>query len=179
PAAAPAETPADGADAVPLAAAVPAAEQPAVAPLAQAALGGGGRYDLLVEQLGGRPTPACGFAIGLERISMHLREHAIAPAPENRPKVFIAQLGEQARRRSLHIIEELRRAGIVVRHNLSKPSLKTQLELANKYGATHTLIIGQKEVQDGTAIVRDMESGIQETIDQRKIRSEVEKIMKA
>lgn len=148
---------------------------------AQTALGGGGRYDLLFEQLGGHPTPACGFAIGLERVASHLRSIAAentASRPLDRPRVFVAQLGEQARRRALHIIEDLRRAGIVVRHHLGKPSLKAQLELANKYGTTHAFIIGQKEVQDGTIIVRDMESGIQETIDQKKVRVEVEKIMK-
>lgn len=148
---------------------------------AQSALGGGGRYDLLIEQLGGRATPACGFALGLERIAAHVRAlqgmHDPATDPD-RPRIFIAQLGEQARRRALHVIEDLRRSGLIVRHHLGKPSLKSQMELANKYGATHTFIIGQKEVQDGTVIVRDMESGIQETIDQRKIRVEAEKIMK-
>lgn len=148
---------------------------------AQAALGGGGRYDLLFEQLGGRPTPACGFALGLERIAAHIREkegHYDPATDPNRPRIFIAQLGEQARRRALHVIEDLRKDGFVVRHHLGKPSLKSQMELANKYGTTHTFIIGQKEVQDGTVIVRDMESGIQETIDQRKIRAEVEKLAK-
>lgn len=149
---------------------------------AKIALGGGGRYDRLIEQLGGRPTPASGFAIGLERVVTLMREKekggVSSSASEEGSKIFIAQLGEQARRRALLIVEELRRAGIIVRHNLGKPSLKAQLELANKYGTTHTLIIGQKEVQDGTMIVRDMESGIQETIDQKKVRVEVEKILR-
>jgi histidyl-tRNA synthetase len=158
-----------------------APEGEGVAPLpAQLALGGGGRYDGLLEQLGGNPTSACGFGIGLERVASLLRaqEAGGETLDPDRPKVFIAQLGEQARRRALRLIEDLRRAGIIVRHQLGKPSLKAQMELANKFGATHTVIIGQKEVQDGTVIVRDMESGIQETIDQKKLKSEVERIMK-
>ena len=146
---------------------------------AQSALGGGGRYDLLVEQIGGRPTPACGFAIGLERVAtlQNAIRHPKKKGAQTR-KIYLAQLGEQARRRALCIVEDLRRSGIFITHDLSKSSLKTQLELANKNGSSHTLIIGQKEVQDGTIIVRDMESGIQEIIDQRKVLSEVEKILK-
>ena len=146
----------------------------------QSALGGGGRYDSLVEQMGGRPTPACGFALGMERVI-----HAIPKAKpiENglvvkSPKMYFAQLGDQARRRSLCLIEELRKKGVTLDFNLAKTSLKTQLELADKVQATHTIIIGQKEVQDGTAIIRDMDSGIQETIDQKKIYQEVMKKLK-
>ncbi len=148
---------------------------------AQAALGGGGRYDLLVEQLGGRPTPACGFAIGLERVATMIKRDAQGASKQiqGKKRVYLAQLGEQARRKALHIIEDLRRFGVVISHDLSKASLKTQLELANRIGATHTLIIGQKEVQDGTVIIRDMESGIQEIIDQKKVTSEVKKMLES
>lgn len=157
---------------------------------AQSALGGGGRYDLLIEQLGGQSTPAAGFALGMERIAAaveriaHAKAVALAsgtapadlPAP-SKPVVFFAHLGEQARRRVLKLIEELRQGGIVVRHNLAKSSLKAQLELANKYNSTHTLILGQKEVQDGTVLIRNMESGIQEIVDQKKVRQAIVKIL--
>lgn len=147
---------------------------------AQSALGGGGRYDLLIEQLGGPATPACGFALGLERIVLVLKEknkeHAILTDTSKAP-IFFAQLGKQARQRALRLLEELRREKIFVHHNLGKPSLKVQLELANKYGVTHTLILGQKEVQDGTIIIRNMESGIQEIVDQKKLVHEVKKML--
>lgn len=149
----------------------------------QSALGGGGRYDGLVEQMGGRPTPACGFALGMERVIHAMPK--VKPAvvaegamPVKTPRMYFAQLGDQARRRSLCLIEDLRRKGVTVDFNLAKTSLKTQLELADKVQATHTIIIGQKEVQDGTAIIRDMDSGIQETIDQKKIYQEVMKKLK-
>lgn len=149
----------------------------------QSALGGGGRYDGLFEQLGGRPTPACGFALGMERVLYAMpKAKPVQPVEgmmiEKTPKMFFAQLGDQARRRVLLLIEELRRKGVTVDFNIAKTSLKAQLELADKAGATHTIIIGQKEVQDGTAIIRDMDSGIQETIDQKKIYQEVMKKLK-
>ncbi|MEK7084407.1 MAG: histidine--tRNA ligase [Patescibacteria group bacterium] len=141
------------------------------------ALGGGGRYDLLTEQLGGPHTPACGFSLGLERIAQCVRRRGVAVPDDGMPKIFFAQLGEQARRRTLFLIERLRREGVVLLHNLGKSSLKNQLEYANKLKATHALILGQKEVQDGTVIIRDMDSGIQEIVDQKKLRQEIEKIL--
>ncbi len=147
---------------------------------AQSALGGGGRYDSLVEQLGGRPTPAAGFSLGLERVASLLKkkEPPELRGKEMERKIFFAQLGEQARRRALYLIEEIRRKGITVGFNLAKTSLKSQLEIANKMGSTHTVILGQKEVQDGTVIIRDMDSGIQEIVDQRKIEAEIRKLLK-
>lgn len=145
----------------------------------QSALCGGGRYDGLLEQLGGTPTPACGFSVGIERVLTQLRKKQQAE-PEQKVvenRMYFAQLGEQARRRALSIIEDLRRKGIRVGFHLSKSSLKQQLELADKQGATHAIILGQKEVQDGTVIIRDMDSGIQEIVDQKKIAKEIEKIL--
>ena len=146
---------------------------------AQSALGGGGRYDLLIEQLGGQPTPAAGFALGLERVfaAVERYEQKLEVKLDGKPVIFFAQLGEQARRRALKLIEELRQGGIIVRHNLAKSSLKNQLELANKYNTTHTLILGQKEVQDGTVLIRNMESGNQEIVDQKKIKQAILKIL--
>lgn len=145
---------------------------------AQSALGGGGRYDLLIEQLGGQPTPGCGFAIGIERVISALRkqnEEQGIHLPDGKEKVFFAQLGEQAKRKALGLIENLRRNKIKVYHNLGKKSLKAQMELADKYKVLYTLILGQKEVQDGTLIIRDMESGIQEIVDQKKLKQQLEK----
>lgn len=150
---------------------------------AQSALGGGGRYDSLVEQMGGQPTPGCGFAIGIERVVNLLRRRAEAKSTENNEEkmpldksiFYLAQLGDQAKQKALRTIEDLRRAGIKVYHNLGKSALKAQLEQANKIRAAYTLILGQKEVQDGTVIIRDMESGIQEIVDRKKLRQAIDK----
>lgn len=145
---------------------------------AQSALGGGGRYDQLVEQLGGRPTPAAGFAIGLERVISVLRRQADEGKLKIKAeisKIYFAQLGEQARRRTLSLIEQLRKNGIITHHHLGKTSLKAQMEMADKFKVVYSLILGQREVQDGTVIIRDMESGIQEIVDQKKLRATLEK----
>ncbi len=137
------------------------------------ALGGGGRYDDLVELLGGRPTPAVGFGVGLERVVSELRHRNALPAIPTAPMVFVAQLGSAARERALQLAERLRNDGIGVRSSFSKDGLKSQLELANKHGALLTLIVGQKEVLDETVIVREMDGGIQEIVPYDKIVADI------
>lgn len=136
---------------------------------AQSALGGGGRYDGLIELLGGREgTPGCGFAVGIERVVAALREQEIE-IPMRKPDIFFAQLGDAARRRGLKIFEDFRQAGIKVSEAFGKGALKNQLDLANKLEVAYTIILGQKEVLDDTIIIRDMDSGSQEIIDASKV----------
>ena len=138
-------------------------------------LGGGGRYDGLVEMLGGRPTPAAGFAGGADRLILKLKElHAQAPVT-NRPDIYLAQLGEPARKKMLKLFEQLQAAGLKVAETMTKDGLKQQLEVANRLGAQYTLIIGQKEIMDGTLLIRDMENGIQEIVDYQKATVEISK----
>jgi len=144
-------------------------------PRRQNALGGGGRYDYLVEKMGGRETPGCGFAIGLERVIMKIKEKNIPIKEDVGNMIFIAQLGDAARRKAFVMFEEMRRAGYKVRQEFTKDSLKAQLESADKFGARWTLILGQKELLDGTIIIRDMDSGTQEVIDQKKMYNELQK----
>lgn len=139
------------------------------------ALGGGGRYDGLVEFLGGRPTAACGFAIGIERVVNRIKAVGLPLSKEDGNIVFIAQLGDVARRKAMALFEELRRAGFNVKQSFTRDSLKDQLEEANLLGAKLTLIIGQKEMNDKTIMFRDMESGNQEVVDYKKVKQEVEK----
>lgn len=145
----------------------------------QNAIGGGGRYDDLVADLGGRPTPAVGFSIGVERVLLAVRDAGYTPPPLDRPDIFVAQLGEQARCQALRLFEELRTRGLKAVEALSKDGLKAQLEQASRKHVKYTLIIGQKEVLDGTIIIRDMESGIQEIIDRKKIIVELTKKLKS
>lgn len=142
---------------------------------AQNALGGGGRYDGLAEILGGRPTPAAGFSIGIERVILALKAQNIEPQLAFRPHVFVAQLGEQAKRKAMKLFEECRLGGVQVAAAFTKDALKGQLEIANRYGVRYTVIIGQKEILDGTAIIRDMESGVQEVHDQKKLIIELKR----
>ncbi len=142
---------------------------------ASSALAGGGRYDNLLEELGGRPTPAIGFSGGIERVVAELKRQQVAVPQNRRPDIFIASLGEAARKRALKLFEDLRRDGIKVAENFTKSGLKSQLETANKLGASFALVLGQKELIDSTIIIRDMENGIQETVDFKKVISEITK----
>ncbi|MCK5510847.1 histidine--tRNA ligase [Candidatus Parcubacteria bacterium] len=147
--------------------------------LRQSSLGGGGRYDGLIEILGGRPTPACGFGLGIERTILKIKEKNIPLNKEEKNFIFLAQLGDQARRKMFILFEEMRRSGYQVRQAFTKDSLKAQLEESNRIGAKYSLILGQKELLDGTIIVRDMESGTQEVIDYKKIYSDIDKRLEA
>lgn len=141
----------------------------------QSALAGGGRYDGLVELLGGQPTPACGFAWGIERTILRLKEKAIAVPDLVEPEVFVAQLGEPARRKTLALFNALRLEGVRTAESFSRDALKQQLEIANRLGVRYTLIVGQKEVLDGTVLIRDMDSGIQEIVDFKKAVAEIKR----
>lgn len=141
----------------------------------QAALGGGGRYDLLAEAIGGKPTPACGFSHGVERAVSKLKEVGQFTPAKRQADIFIAQLGDQARRKAVTMFENFRKSGVKVAEDFCRNGLRQQLETADKLGARYALIVGQKEVQDGTAIIRDMESGVQEIIDYNKAIPEIQK----
>ena len=131
---------------------------------AQSTIIGGGRYDDLIEELGGKPTPALGFAAGIERIILNLKKQNVAVPPLPKPQVFIAYLGDEARDEAIKLASTLRRAGIGVIEALGDKSLKAQLRQANTIGAHYAVIIGEQELKTGTVIVRDMTSAEQKTI---------------
>ncbi|HRY63249.1 MAG TPA: histidine--tRNA ligase [Patescibacteria group bacterium] len=136
---------------------------------------GGGRFDGLVEILGGRPTPAAGLAIGVERVVNKLRELHPELQGTDGIDVFVAQLGTEARKEGFKLYEKLISENIRVAESFSKDGLKAQLEKADTLHAKLTLIIGQKELMDHTIIIRDMSSGIQEIVNYDKALSEVKK----
>lgn len=141
-------------------------------------LGGGGRYDGLIESLGGEPTPAIGFGLGLDRIILEMKRTQVKPYVEPKPRVFLAQLGDLAKKKSLRLFSELEKHGILLAESFGRGSLKAQLRVANRLGVEVTLIVGQKEALDETAIVKDMISGTQETVAQDKLVDAVKKLLK-
>jgi histidyl-tRNA synthetase len=141
-------------------------------------IGGGGRYDYLSEMLSGRPMPAVGAAIGLERVIEAMRAQSIKPATKSKPRVFFAAVGEQAKKASLRIINSLRASGIIVEESLGKKSLKGQMKIADKLEFPIALIFGQKEFFEKTIIIRDMNSGAQENVFLDKLVEEVKKRLK-
>ncbi len=129
----------------------------------------GGRYDGLVQSLGGPKTPATGWGMGVERLILLLKEQEVALPESNKPLVFIAQLGELAKRKGLLLLERCRQAGIPARASFGRDSIKAQLRIANRHNINYTLIIGQKEAFDGTVMVKEMDSGVQETVPVEKV----------
>jgi len=130
----------------------------------QSTLGGGGRYDDLIEVLGGKPTPGVGFAAGLERIILNLKGQHLDIPPLPRPDVFIAYLGHEAKIQAMKIAAELRKAEIATIMAIGDKSLKGQMRQANSLGSTHVLILGEQESRNRNVILRDMRSGEQQTI---------------
>ncbi|MCX6718140.1 MAG: histidine--tRNA ligase [Candidatus Staskawiczbacteria bacterium] len=137
-------------------------------------LSGGGRYDNLAKIMGGRDTAGCGSAAGIERIIslMKAREMKTGKQEEN-PKIYLAQLGILAKRKSMKLFEEFRAAKIPVAESFSKDSLKTQLRNANKLNIRWVLIFGQKEALEDFITLRDMETGVQKEIKLDKVVSEM------
>jgi histidyl-tRNA synthetase len=129
---------------------------------AQNAVAAGGRYDRLVEEFGGPPTPAMGFAVGMERLVSLLKDGA-APAPS--PEVFIAAIGRQAAREALKMAERLRAGGLWVELGAEGTSLKSQLRRADRFGAGRVLIIGQDELNKGKVGWKDMKDGSSGEVD--------------
>lgn len=131
---------------------------------AQSTLGGGGRYDDLIEELGGKPTPAIGFATGIERIILNLKKQHIPTPVLPKPQVFIAYMGEEAKEEAVKLAAKLRQAGIGIIAASGNKSLKAQLRQANTLGVRYTVIIGEEEIKTATAVLRDMEKAEQKTV---------------
>ncbi|MBU0727576.1 ATP phosphoribosyltransferase regulatory subunit, partial [Patescibacteria group bacterium] len=143
----------------------------------QNATGGGGRYDGLIELMGGQPTPAVGYAAGMERTIEYMKEAGIRPPNKDVVAIFVAQLGLVAKKKSLSLINELRDKGLNVVGAVGKDSMKAQMSLADRLGAKYSLILGQVEVKEGTVILRDMAKGAQETIPYDGIVDKMEKLL--
>lgn len=132
----------------------------------QSAIVGGGRYDGLIEQIGGKPTPGVGFATGIERIILNLKEQQLGVPALPAPRVYLAHMGDAARLAAVTLARSLRSAGIGVLASTGGKSLKAQLRQANALGARYAVILGDDEVQRGVVTVRDMTLNEQVTIPQ-------------
>ncbi|MBM4260970.1 MAG: histidine--tRNA ligase [Deltaproteobacteria bacterium] len=128
----------------------------------QSAVGGGGRYDGLVQELGGPPIPGVGFALGVERLTMLLRQNQTDAAAE--PSVYFAWLGDKARDWAFPVVHRLRRNGLAVELEAEARSLKSQMRRADKLKASTVVIVGDNELEKSIAVLRDMASKVQEEI---------------
>jgi histidyl-tRNA synthetase len=131
---------------------------------AQSTILGGGRYDGLVEELGGEPTPGIGFGCGIERVLLALENLGVELPTEDVRPVFVVTLGEAARLPGLVLLNRLRQTGVPALIDYTGKNTRRQFQMAGKSGARHALILGEDEVAQGTIAVKDLESGAQETL---------------
>ena len=134
----------------------------------QNALCGGGRYDYLVEQLGGESTPAIGFAAGLERLILAMGDDVLSI--KKYPDIYIISLGEKAVEFSMIIANQLRtKKNLIVINDTLKRSLKSQMKDANRLQAKYALIIGDDEINNKIFCLKNMETGNQQEVEFNKI----------
>jgi histidyl-tRNA synthetase len=143
----------------------------------QSAIGGGGRYDGLVELLGGRPTPGIGFGLGLDRVLLALDAAGVAPAEGARPLAVVVGTDPTDTVTRLRIATELRGAGLAARAELGQRKLGKQLEAAARDGAHFAVIVGD-ELRDGHLQLRDLEAGTQRAVEAANLAHELERAAK-
>ncbi|MBI3251297.1 MAG: histidine--tRNA ligase [Candidatus Andersenbacteria bacterium] len=141
----------------------------------QSSFAGGGRYNGLVKELGGRDMPAVGSGIGIERLIDRIKAEGIELTTTDKPHIFVAQLGDAAKLVALEVMKELREADIPFAESIFRDGMQMQLKLADRLQVQWALIIGQKEVLDKTVILRNMESGMQEVVTREKLVDELQK----
>lgn len=135
------------------------------APLgAQSAVAGGGRYDGLIEEIGGKPTPAVGFAAGLERVLLALEMQNLLPEQESAIDAFVVALGDGAQAAAFSLLARLREAGLSAGMDFSGRSMKAQMKQANKANARYVLILGEDEVRDSVVTLKNMQTSEQQKV---------------
>jgi len=132
---------------------------------AQSTVCGGGRYNGLVEELGGKPTEGIGFAVGLERLIMIMKSQGLDQAlPENRPDIFIAAIGDDADVSAQALVYALRKKGCWAERDLCGRSIKAQMKYANKLNAAYSMVLGDDEIANQKAELKNMADGTSRTI---------------
>ncbi len=121
-------------------------------------LGGGGRYDYLVETLGGDPTPSCGFGIGIERIAMAIEHDGVTVHPSPAPAYYVIGIGDEGNDAAFKLAQKLRDGGTYVEYDTMRRSVKAQMKQADRLRAQRVVVIGEDELASGVAKVRDMQT---------------------
>ncbi len=128
-------------------------------PSAHRELCGGGRYDGLIEELGGAHTPSLGFGMGLERLMLLMETQGCDFPKAEKPDLFIVALGDKATLKAVEIAKDMRAEGFSCLYDLNKRSLRAQMKYADKLSSKFTIVIGDNEVEAGIAKLKNMESG--------------------
>ena len=141
----------------------------------QSTMIGGGRYDGLIQELGGRPTPGIGFATGMERLLLNLKSSGVAVSEEPLPQYLVANVGDAARPAALKLAADLRMAGVGAILSSGSRALRGQMRQANALDIPYALILGDDEIARGEVVVRDMNASTQETKSLTEFLTEVSK----
>ena len=131
---------------------------------AQGTVCGGGRYDGLIEELGGQHTPSLGFAMGLERLQLVMEAQGCEFPEPSRPDLFIVAMGDKATLKAVEIAKDMRDEGYSVVYDLNGRSLRAQMKYADKINAKYNVVIGDNEVDTKSAVLKDMATGEQSNI---------------
>lgn len=132
---------------------------------AQSTICGGGRYDGLMKEIGGPQMPGIGFAMGITRLILAMEAYGAVPANDHAPLLYIAPMGAAAQCKAAGIVAKLRRQGVYAEYDLVARSLKAQMKYADKINAKYTLIIGDNEIENGKAILKNMQESSQVEVD--------------
>jgi histidyl-tRNA synthetase len=126
---------------------------------AQGTVCGGGRYNQLVEEIGGKPTPAVGFGAGMERLINTLNEEGVGDLPPATRDIFLGYRGEEAMEKAFELVHALRKASVSAESDHLARSVKAQMKYANKIGAKYAAIIGESEMENATIALKEMATG--------------------
>ena len=140
---------------------------------AQSAVAGGGRYDGLIEEMGGNPTPAVGFATGLERLLLALESQNLLPEKNRSVDAYIVALGEAAQAEGFKLLNSLRQQGLSAAMDFAGRSMKAQMKQANKLGAKYSVILGEDEIAEGVAMLRSMEDSSQAKVPMAQVAEKI------
>ena len=140
---------------------------------AQSAVAGGGRYDGLIEEMGGNPTPAVGFATGLERLLLALESQNLLPEKNRSVDAYIVALGEAAQAEGFKLLNSLRQQGLSAAMDFAGRSMKAQMKQANKLGAKYSVILGEDEIAEGVVMLRSMEDSSQAKVPMAQVAEKI------
>ncbi len=142
-------------------------------------IGGGGRYDNLIEVFGGKPTPATGFAIGIERLIPILESKGLLPEFKVGSDVFVAYIGKELeiKKKAIEVTQTLRKANIKAEYDIQGRKLRKALDYANSIEVKVAIILGKRDLAEGKVTIRDMESGEQKQVAIESIVEEVKKLL--
>ena len=140
---------------------------------AQSAVAGGGRYDGLIEEMGGNPTPAVGFATGLERLLLALESQNLLPEKNRSVDAYVVALGGTAQAEGFKLLNSLRQQGLSAAMDFAGRSMKAQMKQANKLGAKYSVILGEDEISEGVVMLRSMEDSSQAKVPMNQVAEKI------